>query len=127
MKSLLTILALMFTMMFSSASYAEWTKVGTVDGHTVYVDFESVRKHDGYVYFWDLIDLLKPLKSGVFSGKTYSQGDCKFFRYKKLSQVLHKQAMGRDVGESFSPENPEWNYPSPGTVSHIILSRVCSQ
>ena len=42
MKTLLTIFTLVFTVMFSSTSFAGWTKVGeNVNGHTYYVDFET--------------------------------------------------------------------------------------
>jgi hypothetical protein len=64
-----TLLALLFTLMFSSPSYAEWTKVTeSKDGNTFYVDFERIRKHDGFVYFWDFIDRLKPSPKGILSG-----------------------------------------------------------
>ena len=127
MKSLLTILTLMFTVMFSSTSFAEWTKIGdNTSGNTIYVDFERIRKHDGYVYWWDLTDFLKPTEYGRLSAKRYSQGDCKLFRYKTLSFAFHDQPMGRDVGTSFSPENPEWGYPSPDSAHEYILKSVCN-
>ena len=40
-------------------------------GDTFYVDFERIRKHGGYVYFWYLWDLLKPTNRGILSDKTY--------------------------------------------------------
>ena len=116
--------------MFSSTSYAEWTEVGTSEGNhvaAVYVDFENIRKHGEYVYFWELYDLLKPTKHGLFSAKTYYEGDCQLFRFKTLSFVSHKQPMGRDVGASFSPENPEWEYPPPGTTGAMTLKSVCNR
>lgn len=67
-----------------------------VDGNTFYVDFERIKKHGGYVYFWILSDYLKPDKYGDLSFKRYNQGDCKLFRVKPLSYVFHKQPMGRD-------------------------------
>ena len=39
----------------------------------------------------------------------------------------HKQPMGRDSGESFTRKNPEWSYPSPGTVDEAILKSVCNR
>ena len=46
-------------MLLSAPSYAKWTKVGeNVYGSTFYVDFERIRKGDGYVYFWGLNDYL---------------------------------------------------------------------
>ena len=91
MKTLLTISTLVFTVMFSSTSFADWTKVDENNiGTSFYVDFERIRKHDGYVYWWELSDYLKPTKYGMLSGKKYLQGDCKLFRYKYLSGSYHK-------------------------------------
>ena len=36
---------------------------------TFYVDFERIRKHDGYVYFWRIRDDLKPDKWGDLSAR----------------------------------------------------------
>ena len=59
MKTLLTITTLVFTLMLSSTSFAEWTEVSNnmVEQNTYFVDFERIRKVDGFVYFWDLTDL----------------------------------------------------------------------
>ena len=68
--------------MFSSTSYAEWTKVAEfVNGDTVYVDFDRIRKNGEYVYWWDLSNYVKPISEGIFSSKMYKQGDCKVFRF----------------------------------------------
>ena len=54
MKKLFFKVAILFFMlMFSSPSFAEWTKVTvSTDGSEFFVDFERVRKHGGSVYFW---------------------------------------------------------------------------
>ena len=78
-------LTLVFTLMFSSTSFADWEKVGNVSGTTFYVDFERIRNVDGYVYHWVLSDWGKPGKYGEFSSKVYNQGDCKILRFKGLS------------------------------------------
>jgi hypothetical protein len=123
-----TILALAFSLIFASPSYAKWEKEAeAADGNTFYVDFERIRKHDGFVYFWQLQDLLKPTKHGILSENLYTQADCKLFRYKVLSFVFHKQRMGQDTGERVSPKKPEWNYPPPDTVDETILKSVCSR
>ena len=130
MKHLLApiVIALTFSVMFSSTSSAEWTRLGeSVDGTTFYVDYERIRKHGGYVYFWMLGDYLKPTKFENFSSKRYQQGDCKLFRLKFLSYVHHKQPMGRDTGDSYSPKNPEWIYPPPNSIDEYILKSVCSR
>ena len=127
MKSLLTILTLVFTVMFSSTSFAEWTKVSeNVLGDTVYVDFERIRKVDGYVYIWELIDYLKPDKYGDLSVKLYIQGDCKLFRYKNLSFSYHKEPMGGGTGD-VNTQKQDWTYPPPNSVSETLLKSVCSR
>jgi hypothetical protein len=132
MKKLLTpiMLALSFTVMFSSTSFAEWTKVGTTAGgaHTFYVDFERIRKHGGYVYFWTLSDYLKPTKTGRLSGKVYRQGDCKLFRVKILSDTYYNTPMGRgEVASGSNKPEKDWSYPPPNSSGEIILKLVCSR
>ena len=126
MKTLLTIFTLVFTLMFSSTSFAEWTEVSkNIRGDTFYVDFERIRKHGGYVYYWDLLDYVTPTETGRLSSSSYNQGDCEIFRIRTLSHISHNQPMGRDVGETYTPKNPEWVYPRRGSVDEGILQRVC--
>ena len=131
MKTLLTITTLVFTLMFSSPSFADWTKVDEdVKGNTFYVDFERIRKTDGYVYYWDLSDYLKPIKYGILSAKVYRKVDCKLFQFKDLIFSFHKEPMGRGSQESdygYSPKTPEWRYPSPNSSGESILKSVCSR
>ena len=138
MKKLTLIFTLLFsTVMFSSPSYAEyfsspshaeWTKVNKdEDGNTNYVDFESIRIKDGYVYWWILSDILKPTMQGHLSSKTYNQGDCKLFRVKYLSWIFYLKPMGGGTGNSDGPKNPQWDYPDPNSVMENILRAVCSR
>jgi len=128
-KLLLTFTLLFSTLMFSSPSYGEWTKVVKgVQGDTFYVDVERIRKHGGYIYWWDLTDYLKPKYSGHLSDKVYSQGDCKLFRFKPLSSSFHKEPMGKGVADkSTHTPSKDWVYPPPNSVSELILNKVCSQ
>jgi len=129
MKTLLTIFTLVFTVIFSSTSFGGWTKVGeNVGGTTFYVDFERIRKVDGYVYYWFLGDLLKPDKYGNLSSKVYKQGDCKLFRFKVLSDTYYNQPMGKGdkTGGSNKPDK-EWNHPPPNSPMEFILKEVCSR
>ena len=95
--------------MFSSPSYSNWTKVeGGSSGTTIFIDFDSIKKVDGLIYFWELIDYLKPNPFGYFSGKAYKELDCKLMRFKYLSMSHHKAQMGKDVGKIRNPKNPKW-------------------
>ena len=134
MKKLFILTTLIFTVLFSTPSYSEWTEVGegsgsSNSGDTFYVDFERIRKHGGYVYYWTLSDYLKPLASGYLSSKMYKQGDCKLFRYKYLSWSYHKEPMGVGTGETppVPKEHKDWKYPPPNSVNEVILKLVCSR
>ena len=131
MKKLLLIFTLLFsTLMFSTPSYGEWTKVSdNVGGDSYYVDFERIRKHGGYVYWWQLTDYLKPTKPGDLSSRIYGQGDCKLFRYKWLSASFFKEPMGKGTSDSveLSPKDKVWRYPIPDSSTETVLKRVCNQ
>ena len=131
MKKLLLIFTLLFsTLMFSTPSYGEWTKViGSVTGDNFYVDLDRIRKHSGYVYVWRLADYLKPTKTGMLSDKSYDQVDCKLFRHKWLSVSFHIKPMGGGIGENVKvPEKHKgWKYPPPGSVAETVLKEVCKQ
>ena len=127
MKKLLIFL---FSILISFNSYGEWTEVGTGaspvnDGDTFYIDIDTIKEHNGYVYWWDLNDRLKPTEYGIMSDKTYAQGDCGVNRFKYLSFISYKQPMGEGSGETFTPPNPEWRYPSPDSVGGIMLKYAC--
>ena len=129
MKKLLLIFTLLFsTLMFSTPSYGEWTKVaGNADGTTFYVDLDRIRKHSGYVYYWDLTDRSKP-QNGTLSSKVYVEADCKLFRFNPLSFSFHKEPMGRGTSELVSPPTKKvWQYPPPNSVAESTLNKVCSQ
>ena len=128
MRKLTFIATLIFsTFVFSSTTFAGWTKVArSVDGNTFYVDFERIRKHGGYVYFWYMTDLMKP-EDGVLSDKIYVQGDCKLFRYKWLSLSYHIEPMGRGNGLIDNNPDKEWAYPSRRSAVDPILKSVCSR
>ena len=125
MKSLLTPFTLLFMVMFSSSSFAEWSKViDNDDGDTSYVDFERIRKHGGYVYYWTMSDYLKPTQFGDLSSKVYYQGDCKLFRNMGLRYYFYKEPMGR--GQVIdSSNNSEWEYPPPNSALERVLKLVC--
>ena len=112
--------------MFSTTSFADWTEVSeSVDGDTFYVDFERIRKHGGYVYYWMLSDYLKPDETEILSGKVYHQGDCELFRFKGLSWSFHKEPMGGGTGEIDNEPDKDWTYPPPDSVIETVLKAVC--
>ena len=58
-------IALISLVVYPSTSFAEWKKVSeSVSGNTFYVDFESIKKNRGYVYYWLMVDWLNPNSYG---------------------------------------------------------------
>ena len=52
--------ALASTVAFAPPVFAEWTKVGEgVNGNTFYIDFDTVKENNGYVYYWGMDDYLR--------------------------------------------------------------------
>ena len=100
-------------------AYDAWTMLNDFELNIQEFCCQTVVTH-GWFY-------LKPTKNGRLSDKTYNQGDCKVFRFQRLSFVFHNQPMGRDTGDIFTPKKTEWEYPSPGTVSEAVLKQVCSR
>ena len=130
------IFTLLFTILvfssvfFSSPSYAEWTKVTeSVKGTTFYVDFERIRKHDGYVYYWELGDYLKPNEFGDLSAKVYREVDCKLFRFKVLGDSYYTEPMGRGTpSASSNVADKEWSdLRTLNSAAHSVLKKVCSK
>ena len=128
MKKLYILVTILFSMMmFSSHSYSEWKELEQSWIGKYYIDFDRIRKVDGYVYFWRLYDLLKPDTDGHMSYRGYVQGDCKLFRLKILSFSNHNFPMGRgDLKKNTTVKNPTWTYPSPKSVAENSLKAVCN-
>ena len=127
MKTLFIISTIIFTILSSSPSFAEWTKVNESEIGDHYVDFDKITKKDGYVFFWTLFDLLKPDPDGDLSYKNYKQGDCMLFRFKSLSFSFHKEPMGGGTGEAGKLKNPKWNYPPSNSGDIMTLKLACSR
>jgi hypothetical protein len=128
MKTLLTISILVFTIMFSSTSFAGWTKVGTHRGNTVYVDVDTIRKHGGYIYFRNMYDYLKRNRWGYSSTITYYQGDCKSFGFKVLSDSFYKEHMARGTpSHTSNRRQKEWYYGGTGSSPGLSLKSICNR
>ena len=65
-------------LLFSVNRFAfNWTKVAEDDrGDIYYVDVDSIKKHNGLVYYWRLEDYLVPLSSGTNSSIDKFKIDC---------------------------------------------------
>ena len=114
------LLVIIFTFLFTNTSWGEWSYVeeDVYNGDKFYYDKDRVRKNGKYIYFWFLIDSLKPLERGDFSLTRYLQLDCSIFRYKSLKEITYKKSMGE--GEMTSDFTP------PVSYTHLTLPTIYS-
>ena len=114
MKKLFFIPILLFTLIFSSNAYSKWTKVTeTTDGNQYYLDYDRIRKVDGYLYYWYL--------------SNFAQGDCKLLRFKRVSTTVFKGPMGKGFigSRPHKKKNQDWDYPHPNSPMESVLRSVC--
>jgi|TARA_B110000438_G_C15616272_1_gene564479 hypothetical protein len=128
MKILPALLIFIITAASPFTSSAEWTRVTkNIKGDTLYVDLGKIRKHNGYVYWWYLVDYLKPIKHGVWSLKAYVHGDCKKLRYKIYSDFPYKKPMGKGTASSSTNKpDKDWRNSPANSSTEKILTIVCN-
>ena len=120
---------LLFTCVLSAnALSTEWTKVTKgQNGHTFYIDMKKLSEHNGFIYFWQLINYNEKDEYGDSSAKIYVQGDCSTFKFKWLMVSYHKMMMGQDEVMLAKPSKlvSGWQFPSAGSTSYVVLDHVC--
>ena len=119
---------LLFSILISFNSYGEWTEVAESDSSTAYIDIDTIKERNGYAYWWELSNYLKPSPHGDMSSIEYAQVDCVMNRYKSLSISYYKQHMGKGTAQTapaYTLDN-EWIYMPPGTVGAMKLEHGCN-
>ena len=115
---------LLFSTLISFNSYGEWKEITRDFGGLIhYVKIDTINEHNGYVYYWKMIDGIN-WDDGYRSVLMYLQGDCGIKRQKIISYVLHKQLMGKGQGDQYDGDG-QWDYPTPKSVSQEIMNFVC--
>jgi len=90
------------------------------------VDFERVRKKNGYYFVWVLTDM-KDSKHDVSSLITHQKLDCKSNRTKVLDGTLFSERMGtgRILSSLDSSLLNKWEYSYPKSASERVLVEIC--
>ena len=128
MKKLLMLTAVVGCVVLSPAAHAEWTWVVKAhNGNTTYVDFGSIKKHDGKVYYWQLTDWVKPNEDGRLSTIQFNEAECGRFRSRHLNFIVYDGQMGKGkiIGLTNTPAK-DWDYPLPDSVGNAELNAVCN-
>ena len=121
-------LILILTFLFPITSFAEWTLVNkNTNGDSFYIDFDRIKKQDGFVYYWILIDNFKPNRHGDLSSKIYVKNECKSSRWKILRDVYYTGQMNKGtVRHSSNTPDEEWTYSPLLSASETQTKKICS-
>jgi len=120
-KKFLLTLSLFF---FSIPSHAEWIYISETTVSEMYVDFKRIRKRDGFVYFWFMLNI-KDKTEKFGSSREYNKGDCNAFRLKNLQVDYYKGQMTKGGLLIRDDRESKWNYPAPGSGYEKALQLVC--
>ena len=128
MKKLIIILALL---LFVSNGWTKWTSstINANNQNHYYIDFETIKEENGYVYYWELVDFQKPDSNGNMSQKEYVKTNCKKSIATVVNLLLYKDSMGKGVVVEVKPvlvDESDWILANPGSVLEVQLTTVCS-
>ena len=120
------LLVLLFSILISFNSYGEWAKVASTKSGDIYsIDKNTIKEHNGFVYWYEMKNYKKRDEFGDMSSMVYMQGDCGINRSRPISGIFYKQPNLRKESARQTPENPEWIYAFPGEINTKILDYAC--
>ena len=86
----------LFFFAFSSAFAVEWKKVDKSDGYSFYVDIAGIKKHDGFVYYSELIDFEEAIYGALSRISTF-KANCATMEQANLSITSYTGQMGKYI------------------------------
>jgi hypothetical protein len=119
-------------MMSSAPAYAEWlwASANDIQGLTIYVDPDSIRRKGDLVTLWQLYDYkaVQTVAGNSFlSSKAQRQFDCGNQRTKLLAFTHFTGNMGNGNRVMTDSDEAEWKSVTPGSVGHVLWRFACSK
>ena len=115
-------------LLFSINGFAfNWKKVaeGAKNGDSNYIDVDNIRKHNGLVYYWQLVDKLEPLDGGVNAYIDKWKVDCGEEKRTWLNTTDYSQPMGKGrITDEFTSN--KILYPKPNSVEYEHMKFACN-
>ena len=103
----------------------EWTKVASNSGGDNYhLDLDNVKEYDGYIYYWEWDEYLKPANA-IMGAIVYNQGDCNLGRTNALTVIFYDNPRLKGQGDPYTPP-VNWVYQTPGSVGKSVLDYICN-
>ena len=104
---------------------ADWTAVSANHHAKFFVNEKSIKRENGYIYYWDMGNLLGPIGEGIVSISSFNKVNCEEFLVKTLKTSFHKTPMANDKTEILTATKPAWKQPPSGSASAKIAKFVC--
>ena len=118
-----------FLYIFSVANcFAEynWKKIGSnIDGDVSYVDLSSIKKVGNNVFYFNLMDYVKPSNQGDLSAKNYFEVNCLDLSHRYIKDFYYKEPMGNGEYTIFD-EIGEWENNTKGSIGEKVRKFVCN-
>lgn len=129
MNKNLYIFILFFSILtFTFKSFAQWEYIAKSGRDTYYyLDYKTVKKQSGSIFWWQLADFSKPGVNNSMSNIVFYQGDCYKSLIKPMIFLVHKEQMGEGIGIEYKlpPEFTDWS-PVQDDVRGKIMDIVCN-
>jgi len=121
------IFTFLFTTMISFTCWGEWTfAVKNERGDSYFVDLETIKKQKGYVYFWELVDYVKPLQGIADSAKNYIVADCNLLVFKYIKDIYYSEPMGKgNIVHTGDIPDVDWRFIARDSTGAVELKYVC--
>jgi len=93
-------------------------------GTTFYVDVDNIKKHNGLIYYWMLVDLVEPFSNGTNSFIIKYKVDCVEEKQTYLNSTFYRLSMG--IGKILKVNTlNEILCPKPTTSGYVVVKFVC--
>ncbi len=124
MRKLIFIIPLLFST-YVFADY-NWKKIGSnTNGDVNYIDLLSIKRVGDNVFYFNLMDYIKPTKKGRLSSKVYFEVNCKDLSYRYIKDFYYNEPMGN--GEPFIIDKiSEWKENTTGSLGEATRKFACN-
>jgi len=102
----------------TASAMAEWTKVEEgLEGETVYIDLQTVRKDVNRRKVWLIYDMKQLDQYGAMSYRMRYEYDCKAKRWRYIALFMYSQRMARGKILKSDPPASLWVDIPPAVIS----------
>ena len=122
---IVSILLYIFSVANCFADY-NWKKIGSnIDGDVSYVDLSSIKKVGNNIFYFNLMDYIKPTNQGDLSAKNYFEVNCLDLSYRYIKDFYYKEPMGNGEHQVFD-EIGDWKNNDKGSIGEDARKFACN-